>query len=254
MRYRRRRRHSLQIERRERCSLLEIYFAMLVPLVLLILLCLPGSLLRFVALFARSSHVVIVVDRPPDVGLLLVLDFNAIRVAFLPELQDFACVPVVFTQARLHGIAHLESQGVLGLALQKAINQPLLIKVLADEDEATLADFVVFPDNVVLVEATFEKHVNPLENKFPLHPLDSKHTFVAKQVLANCLQQLANPLMKAMDVEFALELCAAGRHTVVVFGILVVREEIRVDIQGTLEIESADSDQLLRIDPAVFTA
>ena len=58
----------------------------------------------------------IIIHWTPDVGLLLVRQLNAIWVAFIPQAQDLASLPLALPHNGLHFITHLETELTLHLA------------------------------------------------------------------------------------------------------------------------------------------
>mmetsp|Transcript_171501 Transcript_171501/g.549693 ORF Transcript_171501/g.549693 Transcript_171501/m.549693 type:complete len:245 (-) Transcript_171501:624-1358(-) len=183
-------------------------------------------------------------------AFLTVVQPDAVWVSLVPKIDDGALDPLL--TIRLNGVAHLEAQNA-HFAIHDPLLQRLLVQVAADEYQATLPDLRAAPTEPG-VEAPVEEHVHALEHKLLGHALDREHTFVAEEVLRRVLLQLTEPHPQLLVVQLTLKADARGAHGQIVLVFTLGVEKLRIHLQGFVQREGFDVDELRRLHLAVLCA
>mmetsp|Transcript_75192 Transcript_75192/g.125389 ORF Transcript_75192/g.125389 Transcript_75192/m.125389 type:complete len:281 (+) Transcript_75192:126-968(+) len=182
------------------------------------------------------------------------------------EAHHRAGRPHAVPHPALDNVANREAQRA-GLSLQilgrretivERRRQKLFVEVLADEDHLALARFPRLPR---LLESTVERHVHRMVDEFLLHVRDREHAFHPEDVLARRIEQVLQERLRQLEIVVALLhgaqvarralVEAHARDALVVLRRRVVRvEQLRLDLQGALQVEATDAEHLIDGDVA----
>mmetsp|Transcript_12472 Transcript_12472/g.32048 ORF Transcript_12472/g.32048 Transcript_12472/m.32048 type:complete len:264 (-) Transcript_12472:488-1279(-) len=179
--------------------------------------------------------------------LLRVLHLDAVRRAVVPALGNGPRLPAPFRR-RQHLGPDLEAQLGVDLALEEAVDEALLVQVLADEDEPALALLAAPQAHKVAVE----DHADALEDVLGVGALHVEDALVTVEVGAVLIHHQADPLLHEAQVQRRVELRAAACHRWIVLVLAVRVQELRVHLQHAGEAKGLDADQAFRVHSALL--
>ena len=129
-----------------------------------------------------GANEIIVINWYPNIGFLIILDFDSIRVSFIPTLQNFTFGKAT-SDVRIDGIPDIEAK-VLSFAFHQSSLQGFMVQIPTDENESALSLFTLFPKSNLITKIATKQHVDTLEHEFLVHPLYRKNTLVSEQIFA----------------------------------------------------------------------
>ena len=128
------------------------------------------------------ANEIIVINGYPNIGSLIILDFDSIRVSFIPALQNFTFGKAA-SDIRIDEISDIEAK-VLSFAFHQSSLQGFMVQIPTDENESALSLFTLFPKSNLITKIATKQHVNALENEFLIHSLYGKYPLVSEQIFA----------------------------------------------------------------------